>query len=65
MGLTATPGRTWSDIDGDMKLSAFYGNKKVSLEVEYDSPITCLVDEGYLSKVSFEELEYDSPIQHP
>ena len=61
MGLTATPGRTWRDIDEDMKLSTFYNNKKVSLEVEgYDSPITYLVDKGYLSKVNFEELEYDS-----
>mgnify|MGYP005641903789 FL=1 len=60
LGLTATPGRTWSDIDEDKKLSSFYNNKKVPLEVEgYDSPIKYLVDEGYLSKVEFKELEYE------
>ncbi|MDP6148183.1 MAG: DEAD/DEAH box helicase [Candidatus Thalassarchaeaceae archaeon] len=61
LGLTATPGRTWSDIDEDKKLSSFYNNKKVPLEVEgYDSPIKYLVDEGYLSKVEFHSLEYES-----
>ena len=61
LGLTATPGRTWSDIDEDKKLSSFYNNKKVPLEVEgYDSPIKYLVDEGYLSEVEFHSLEYKS-----
>ena len=60
LGLTATPGRTWNDIDKDMELSNFYNNKKVSLEVEgYDSPIHYLVEEGYLSKTEFHDLDYE------
>ncbi|WP_272938834.1 DEAD/DEAH box helicase [Mycolicibacterium agri] len=59
LGLTATPGRTWSDIDEDQRLADFFYRKKVSLEVEgYDSPIRFLVDEGYLAETEFVQLEY-------
>ena len=54
LGLTATPGRTWSEIDEDRKLSSFYNRKKVSLEVEgYNSPIEYLVDEGDVMEFLF------------
>ena len=60
MGLTATPGRTWSDIDADEELAALFDRKKVTLRVEgYDSPIDYLVDEGYLSDTHFRSLLYD------
>jgi superfamily II DNA or RNA helicase len=60
LGLTATPGRTWDDIDEDMVLSNFYNNKKVTLEIEgYDTAIHYLVDQGYLSKTQFKRLDYD------
>jgi len=60
LGLTATPGRTWDNIDEDMKLSNFYNNKKVTLDIEgYDTPIHYLVDKGYLSKTKFKHLDYD------
>ena len=60
LGLTATPGRTWDDIDEDMVLSNFYNNEKVTLEIEgYETPIHYLVDQGYLSKTKFERLDYD------
>jgi superfamily II DNA or RNA helicase len=59
LGLTATPGRTWDDLFEDLKLSEFYNRKKVSLEVEgYPSAIDYLVDEGYLSRPEFKQLEY-------
>lgn len=60
MGLTATPGRTWNDIDADEELATFFHRKKVTLRVEgYANPIDYLVDEGYLSRTSFRSLFYD------
>src|SRR3546814_17636804 len=33
LGLTATPGRTWAEVDGDARLYAFFGGQKVTLAV--------------------------------
>jgi len=61
LGLTATPGRTWNDIDEDQRLADFFCGRKVSLEIEgYESPVTYLVDEGYLADTEFVQLEYTS-----
>ena len=60
MGLTATPGRTWSDIDADEELSELFARRKVTLQVEgYDNPVEFLVDKGYLSNAQFHSLFYD------
>ena len=60
LGLTATPGRTWNDIEEDQRLADFFYRKKVSLEIEgYDNPIRFLVDEGYLAETEYVQLEYD------
>ena len=62
LGLTATPGRTWSDVAADEKLSAFFDERKVMLEVEgWDDPVSYLIDEGYLAKPTFRQLEYEAP----
>jgi superfamily II DNA or RNA helicase len=64
LGLTATPGRTWNDIDKDMELSNFYNRKKVTLNVEgYSSPIDYLVKEKFLSEPDFHKLEVDSVLE--
>lgn len=43
LGLTATPGRSWSEIDEDKRLSEFFEGQKVLLEVEgYDDPVSTL-----------------------
>ena len=34
LGLSATPGRTWNNVDEDQQLADFYRRQKVSLEVE-------------------------------
>lgn len=61
LGLTATPGRTWNDIDEDERLADFFYRRKVSLEVEgYDNPVRFLVDEGYLAETEFVQLAYTS-----
>lgn len=56
LGLSATPGRTWADIDEDGLLAEFYAHTKVGLEVPGDNPIDYLIDNGYLAKPFFETL---------
>lgn len=61
LGLTATPGRSWNDIDEDEKLAEFFYRQKVTLEVDgYDNPVRYLVDEDYLADTEFIKLEYTS-----
>lgn len=57
LGLTATPGRTWSDTVADAELAAFFQGKKVTLEIDgYSNPVDYLVQEGYLANPSFSTL---------
>lgn len=57
LGLTATPGRTWSDIDADEELASLFNHQKVSLRIEgYASPIDYLISEGYLSRTTYRSL---------
>lgn len=60
LGLTATPGRSWDNIDEDRKLADFFANQKVSLEVEgYANPMEFLIDHGYLARPTFRSLYYE------
>ena len=62
VGLTATPGRTWSDIVADKRLSEFFHGRKVMLEVEgWDDPVSFLMAEGYLARPTFRRLEISAP----
>ena len=59
VGLTATPGRTWSDIAADEQLSEFFGGRKVMLEVEgWDDPVAFLIEQEYLARPTFQRLEF-------
>ncbi|MCA0972261.1 DEAD/DEAH box helicase [Halobacillus litoralis] len=59
LGLSATPGRTYDDVEEDKRLADFFSKKKVILEVDgYENPVEYLVDEGYIAKVNFKELVY-------
>jgi DNA repair protein RadD len=61
LGLSATPGRTWNDIDEDKKLALFYNKEKVTLQIEsYSNPIDYLIDNGYIAKVNYRNLEYSN-----
>ncbi|MGE7696707.1 DEAD/DEAH box helicase [Lysinibacillus sp. NPDC094177] len=61
IGLSATPGRSFGNIEEDMVLANFYHRKKVKLEVKgYDNPIDYLTDSGYLAKVNFISLNYEN-----
>jgi DNA repair protein RadD len=54
LGLTATPGRTWADIEADRALSDFFGGQKVTLDIPgYDNPVAYLIEEGYLARPTF------------
>ena len=56
LGLTATPGRTWADIDEDGELAEFFSGNKVSLDVPGDNPIEYLIDNGFLARPIFRNL---------
>lgn len=54
LGLTATPGRTWADIETDEQLADYYGRNKVMLEIEgHTNPVTALIEQGYLARPTF------------
>ena len=60
LGLTATPGRTWADIEADEELARFFARRKVTLRVAgYENPIDYLIDKGYLSRAEFRSLLYE------
>lgn len=61
MGLTATPGRTWNDVDADAQLASFFGNNKVTLSVRgYDNPVDYLIKEGYLAHTEFRSVGHET-----
>ena len=56
LGLTATPGRTWKDIDQDRQLAKFYGENKVGLQVQNSNPVAFLIEKGFLARPRFRTL---------
>ena len=61
LGLSATPGRTWNDVDEDQRLADFFRRQKVSLEVEdFSNPVDYLVERKYLARPVFSSLFYNS-----
>jgi superfamily II DNA or RNA helicase len=64
LGLTATPGRSWNDIGADEALSDFFGGSKVVLEIGDDpNPVKHLLDNGYLARPTFQQIEYSPGIR--
>lgn len=64
LGLTATPGRTWSDIEEDQKLSDFFDGIKVTLEVDgHADPVSFLIQEGYLARPHFHTLNFQAGLE--
>ncbi len=63
LGLSATPGRTWNDLDADEKLANFFDRQKVMLEIEgYNNPVEYLIDNGYLAHTTFRSAFLESGI---
>lgn len=56
LGLTATPGRTWADIDKDGELAEFFGGNKIGLQVPGPNPIAFLIERGFLARPTFRTL---------
>jgi DNA repair protein RadD len=57
LGLSATPGRTWDDVEKDEELSDFFNRNKVTLRIEgYSNPVSYLIDEGYLARPQFRQI---------
>ena len=56
LGLTATPGRTWADIDKDGELAEFFSGNKVTLDVPGENPIEYLINNGFLARPIFRTL---------
>lgn len=60
LGLSATPGRSWNNIDLDAKLANYFSKRKVKLEIDnYENPVDYLTDKGYLAKVHYKQLIYN------
>lgn len=54
LGLSATPGRSWSDRAEDRRLVDLFEGNKVTLEIPgYDDPVTYLIENGYLATPTF------------
>ncbi len=63
LGLTATPGRTWDDIDADAELSEFFNNTKVTVNVPgYSDPVEFLISQGYLAKPTFRSVQFEGDL---
>lgn len=64
LGLSATPGRSWDDIDADRELAEFFYQNMVQLEVAgHESPVDYLVAEGYLAKVRYRQLNHQTSVE--
>ena len=64
LGLTATPGRSWSDIGEDRKLSEYFDGLKVTLEVAgYEDPVSFLIDQKYLARPLFRTLHSEAGLK--
>ena len=64
IGLSATPGRSWNDIDRDKELANYFNRKKVTLKIKgYDNCVDYLVEEGYLARVKNESLFFNEGIE--
>ena len=63
LGLTATPGRTWLDVEEDEKLSGMFDRRKVTIGVEgYPDPVTFLIEQGYLARPTFRWLASEAEL---
>lgn len=56
LGLTATPGRSWKDLEKDGELANFYARNKVTLDVPGGNPVSFLIENGFLARPTFRTL---------
>ncbi|QZH61406.1 DEAD/DEAH box helicase family protein [Mycolicibacterium farcinogenes] len=64
LGLTATPGRTWADIDKDGRLADYFARQKVILHLEgFSNPVSGLIELGYLARPTFRTVTATSGLE--
>jgi DNA repair protein RadD len=63
IGLSATPGLTYNNPQTDQRLSEFFRRKKVTISREFTThPINYLVENEYLAKAEFEQVDYEGEL---
>lgn len=64
LGLTATPGRTWADIEKDDLLADYFARQKVILHMDgFSNPVTGLIEQGYLARPTFRTVTATSGLE--
>ncbi|MDE0497521.1 MAG: DEAD/DEAH box helicase family protein [Acidimicrobiaceae bacterium] len=59
LGLSATPGRTWADVDADLAVAELFDRNKVTLDFDGENLIEKLTADGYLARASFNLLNVE------
>lgn len=60
LGLSATPGRSLTNDEENIKLGLLFHNNKVGMKIPgYNSPIEYLQEQGFLAKAVFKNIDYD------
>jgi len=63
LGLSATPGRSYRNVEEDIKLKDFYYGQKVNLKIKNEKNIIeWLIKEKYLAKVEIEKINFESDL---
>ncbi len=64
LGLSATPGRSWLNVDDDARLAAFFSRSKVVLNTPGNvNAVTFLQDQGYLARASYRLIPYRPTVE--
>lgn len=59
LGLTATPGRSWDEIEQDEKLAEFFDKTKIAMQTpNHQNPINYLTENRFLAKIRKSALVY-------
>lgn len=60
LGLSATPGRSLTNDEENIKLGQLFYNNKIGMKIPgYNSPIEYLQEQGFLAKAIFKDIDYD------
>ena len=63
LGLSATPGRSYRNVDEDLELKEFYYSQKVGLKVDGEKDIiNWLIKNKYLAKAKMERIEFETDL---
>jgi superfamily II DNA or RNA helicase len=63
LGLSATPGRSYRNVEEDIKLKDFYYGQKVNLKIKGEKNIIeWLIKEKYLAKVEIKKINFEADL---